>query len=148
METGRFREGEGMVDAIKFLAGRHMAELRSETDRKMLMDEVKKGAEAEKKLLKGFKLFIPDGGARIRLTAKEKNTNIRPFIPAIQQLLILRNFQHDTELQKLDILESREDTSEYVLELEFGYRDEKTEKNPFIKRMQIVKEARNEKPSN
>ncbi|NCP76784.1 hypothetical protein GW819_03270 [Candidatus Gracilibacteria bacterium] len=138
IETSEYKDyPEGTLGAIQYLSKQNLSKLQSGVEKNILENEIIAIQKAEKKIIKGFENFLPKGGVRITLTKEEKTKNIDFLIEPISYLFTLRNKYNPEELKKLDILQSSEDTPEYILSLDFK-KNIKTEIY-FIKNIQILK---------
>lgn len=138
IETSQYKEyPEGTLGAIQYLSRQDLSKLQSSVSKHALETEFISMKVAEDKIIAGFRDFLEDGGVGITLTKQEKTENIGFLIEPISYIFSLRNRKNPSELEKLDILKSKKDTSDYMLSIEF-------KRNPetgayFIKNIQIRK---------
>ncbi|MDD5197320.1 MAG: hypothetical protein PHN60_00480 [Candidatus Gracilibacteria bacterium] len=137
IETSKYQDfPEGTLGAIQYLSRQQLSKLDTTVRKGILENEFATICEAEDTIINGFRNFLPDGGVRITLTKKEKTENIDFLIKPISYLFTLRNKHNPTELKKLDILQNKKDTPEYILSLDF--KQNPKIKTYFIKNIQIL----------
>ncbi|MDD5377334.1 MAG: hypothetical protein PHH16_04445 [Candidatus Gracilibacteria bacterium] len=120
IETSKYQDfPEGTLGAIQYLSKQHLSKLKGTIEKDLLQNEIASMRAAEDAIIKGFANFLSDGGVRIVLTKKEKMENIDFLIEPISYLYILRNKYNPEELKKLDVLQSKKDTPEYILSIDF-----------------------------
>ena len=144
IETSEYQNyPEGTIGAIQYLSRQYLSRLQTGVEKNILENEIIAIKKAENTIIQGFDNFLSKGGVRITLTKQEKTENIDFLIEPISYLFALRNKYNPEELKKLDILQSKEDTSNYTLSIDFK-RNTKTE-TYFIKNIQILKKKIPEK---
>ena len=136
IETSKYQDfPEGTLGAIQYLSKQHLSKLKASEGRGVLKNELVSMRMAEETIIKGFRVFVADGGVRITLTQEEKINNIDFLIEPISYLITLRNKHNPEELKKLNLLKSKSDTSSHILSLDFKRNSETG--IYFIKNIQI-----------
>lgn len=136
IETSKYQDfPEGTLGAIQYLSKQHLSKLKASEGRGVWENERISMRMAEETIIKGFRVFVADGGVRVTLTKEEKSKNIDFLIEPISYLITLRNKHNPEELKKLNLLKSKNDTSSHILSLDFKRNSETG--IYFIKNIQI-----------